>query len=237
MDNEPPILRRKLSQEVFDRLLQRIDDGDYPPGSLLPPERALMDVFKVGRPAVREALQDLQRLGLVSITHGGGARVTEPTAQTVLGQIAVTVHHVLSNSQQNLAHLKEARTFFEVGMARLAAARVGPEDVRALDTCIARMEETAGDFALFMQHDIAFHRRLAEITGNPIYVAMSEALLTWLSRFHIGEIRKVGREARTIDEHRMILDRIAAHDVEGAAMAMQLHQTRAADSYRQRRES
>ena len=236
MDNELPIIRRKLSQEVFDRLLQRVTDGDYPAGSLLPPERALMDVFKVGRPAVREALQDLQRLGLVSITHGGGARVTEPTAQTVLSQIAVTVHHVLSNSQQNLMHLKETRTFFEVGMARLAAARATPDDVRALTTCITQMEGTADDFALFMKHDIAFHRRIAEITGNPIYIATSEALLTWLSKFHTGEVRKVGREALTLDEHRHILDRIAAHDVEGAAAAMQVHQTRAADSYRRPQE-
>lgn len=237
MENEPPILRRKLSQEVFDRLLQRINDGDYPAGSMLPPERTLMQVFQVGRPAVREALQDLQRLGLVSITHGGGARVTEPTAQTVLSQIAVTVHHVLANSQQNLSHLKDARTFFEVGMARLAAARATPGDIRDLEACITRMEETTEDFALFMKHDIAFHRRLAEITGNPIYVAMSEALLTWLAKFHMGEVRKVGREARTLDEHRHILDRIAAHDVDGAAAAMQLHQTRAADSYRPRQDS
>jgi GntR family transcriptional regulator, sialic acid-inducible nan operon repressor len=236
MENEAPIIRRKLSQEVFDRLLQRITDGDCPAGSMLPPERTLMDVFKVGRPAVREALQDLQRLGLVSITHGGGARVTEPTAQTVLSQIAVTVHHVLSNSQQNLMHLKETRTFFEIGMARIAAARATPDDIRALEACIARMDETAHDFALFMKHDIAFHRRIAEITGNPIYVATSEALLTWLSKFHIGELRKVGREARTLDEHRHIVDRIAALDVEGAAAAMQVHQTRAADSYRSRQE-
>jgi len=232
MDKEAPIIRRKLSQEVFDRLLQWINDGDYPPGSMLPPERTLMDVFKVGRPAVREALQDLQRLGLVSITHGGGAKVTEPTAQSVLSQIAVTVHHVLANSQQNLAHLKETRTFFESGMARLAAARATPQDVADLQAIVELMASSSSEFAAFMRHDIAFHRRIAAITGNPIYMAVSEALLTWLSKYHIGELRKLGREAQTLDEHRHIVDRIAAHDVEGAAAAMQVHQTRAADLYK-----
>lgn len=232
MEYETPIIRRKLSQEVFDRLLQWINDGDYPPGRLLPPERQLMEVFKVGRPAVREALQDLQRLGLVSITHGGGAKVTEPTAQSVLRQIAVTVHHVLASSQQNLAHLKETRTFFESGMARLAAARATPEDIADLTSIVAQMEASATEFAAFMKHDIDFHRRIAAVTGNPIYVAVSEALLTWLSKYHIGELRKVGREAQTLDEHRHIVDRIAAHDVEGAAAAMQVHQTRAADLYK-----
>lgn len=231
MENESPIIRRKLSQEVFDRLLLWINDGEYPPGTMLPPERQLMEVFKVGRPAVREALQDLQRLGLVSITHGGGARVTEPTAQSVLSQIAVTVHHVLASSQQNLVHLKETRTFFEVGMARIAAARATEADVAALRAILAEMEGSATEFAAFMKHDIDFHRRIASITGNPIYVAVSEALLTWLSKYHIGELRKVGREAQTLEEHRHIVDRIAGHDVEGAAAAMQVHQTRAADLY------
>lgn len=232
MDNETPIIRRKLSQEVFDRLLQWINDGNYLPGSLLPPERQLMEIFKVGRPAIREALQDLQRLGLVSITHGGGAKVTEPSAQSVLSQIAVTVHHVLASSQQNLVHLKETRTFFEAGMARIAAARATPEDIAELKDILAKMEASATEFSAFMKHDIDFHRRIAAVTGNPIYVAVSEALLSWLSKYHIGELRKVGREAQTLEEHRHILDRIASHDVEGAAAAMQVHQTRAADLYR-----
>lgn len=228
-----PIVRRKLSHDVFERLLEGINTGEFPRGSLLPSERQLMERFQVGRPAIREALQDLQRMGLVVITHGEGARLVEPTAQSVLDQIAVTVHHVLASSQ-NLAHLKDARNFFEVGMARLAAARATREDVEALTEIIARMEASKDEFQTFMKHDMAFHRRIAEITANPVFVAVSEALLQWLSRYHVGELRKVGREARTLDEHRHIVQRIAAHDVEGAAAAMLQHQTRAADLYRPR---
>lgn len=228
-----PIVRRKLSHDVLDRLIDRINAGEFPRGGLLPSERQLMETFQVGRPAIREALQDLQRMGLVVITHGEGARLVEPTAQTVLDQIAVTVHHVLASSQ-NLAHLKDARNFFEVGMARMAAARATPEDVAALNAIIARMEQSTDEFQTFMKYDMAFHARIAEITQNPVFVAVSEALLQWLSRYHIGELRKIGREARTLDEHRHIVDRIAAHDVEGAAAAMLQHQTRAADSYRPR---
>jgi len=231
-----PIVRRKLSQDVFDQLIQRINNGEFPRGGMLPSERQLMETFQVGRPAVREALQDLQRLGLVVITHGEGARLVEPTAQTVLDQIAVTVHHVLASSQQNLTHLKDARNFFEVGMTRIAAALATHEDVESLRASIANMEAASAEFSTFMKHDMAFHRKIAEITGNPIFVAVSEALLQWLSKYHVGELRKVGREARTLDEHRHIVDRIAAHDVEGAAAAMLQHQTRAADLYRSRDE-
>jgi GntR family transcriptional regulator, sialic acid-inducible nan operon repressor len=233
MADTSPIVRRKLSHDVFERLIERINAGEFPRGSLLPSERQLMETFQVGRPAIREALQDLQRMGLVVITHGEGARLVEPTAQSVLDQIAVTVHHVLASSQ-NLSHLKDSRNFFEVGMARIAAARATPEDVAELNEIIARMEASTEEFQTFMKYDMAFHRRIAEITGNPIFVAVSEALLQWLSRYHVGELRKIGREARTLDEHRHIVDRIGAHDVEGAAAAMLQHQTRAADLYRQR---
>jgi DNA-binding FadR family transcriptional regulator len=231
MATATPIIRRKLSQDVFDRLVERINRGEYPRGALLPSERQLMEEFDVGRPAVREALQDLQRLGLVVITHGEGARLVEPTASSVLSQIAVTVHHVLAGSNQNLQHLKDARIFFEVGMVRLAAARATAEDIEKLRACVTAMEGSAKDFSAFMQRDIAFHRQIAEITGNPIFVSVSEALLGWLSHYHVGELRKIGRERQTLEEHRQIVDRIAAHDVDGAAAAMLDHQTRAADLY------
>ncbi len=226
-----PISRRKLSLDVFDRLVERINKGEYPRGGLLPSERQLMEEFQVGRPAVREALQDLQRLGLVLITHGEGARLIEPTTSTVLQQIAVTVHHLLSSSNQNLQHLKNARMFFELGMVRLAAATATPEDIAALNQCIAEMEASSREFSEFLRHDVAFHRRIAATTGNPIFVSVSEALLGWLGEYHVGELRKLGRERQTLEEHRHIVERIAAHDVDGAAAAMLAHQTRASDLY------
>jgi GntR family transcriptional regulator, sialic acid-inducible nan operon repressor len=60
---------------------------------------------------------------------------------------------------------------------------------------------------------------------------VSEAMLGWLSKYHVGLMRKVGREKKTIVEHRLIADRIAAHDVEGAAAAMLTHLTRSQDLY------
>jgi DNA-binding FadR family transcriptional regulator len=232
MASPSPIIRRKLSQDVFDRLIGRINKGEFTTGGLLPSERQLMEEFQVGRPAVREALQDLQRIGLVVITHGEGARLVEPTTSSVLGQIAVTVHHVLANSSQNLQHLKDARMFFELGMVRLAAARATADDIAALTRCIADMEASAAEFSAFMRGDMAFHRQIATITGNPIFVSVSEALLGWLGEYHVGELRKLGREQQTLEEHRQIVDRIAAHDVDGAAAAMLAHQTRASDLYR-----
>lgn len=231
-----PIVRRKLSEGVVESIVGRINAGEFPPDSLLPSERQLMEAYRVGRPTIREALQDLQRLGLLIITHGEGARVTLPTAQTVLEQIAVTVHQVLASSDENLEHLKESRIFFEVGMVRIAAARADTEQVAGLRSIIADMEAASTEFSRFMKFDMLFHQRIAEVSGNRVFIALSQALLQWLSKYHIGTLRIVGREARTLDEHKSIVDRIAVHDVDGAAAAMQVHLTRAADLYRAREE-
>jgi DNA-binding FadR family transcriptional regulator len=231
MNYTDPIPRRKLSNDVTDRLLARINGGEFVPGSRLPSERQLMESFQVGRPAIREALQNLQRMGLIQITHGESARVLAPTARTILDQIAGTARHILSKSPKTLDDLKDARLFFEVGMARLAAARATPDDVTALEEKIDNQEAAGDDIDRFLRADIAFHRGVAGVSGNPIFMAVSEAMLEWLLEYHVGLIRKDGREMKTLAEHRLILQRIGAHDVEGAAAAMLAHLTRAADLY------
>ena len=51
---------------------QRISSGEPAPGEQMPSERELMDFYGVGRPAVREALQELERSGIVEIPTASG---------------------------------------------------------------------------------------------------------------------------------------------------------------------
>jgi DNA-binding FadR family transcriptional regulator len=50
-----PVQRRRLYQEVADRIEHVIRDGDLVEGESLPSERELTDQFAVGRRAIREA--------------------------------------------------------------------------------------------------------------------------------------------------------------------------------------
>lgn len=240
MDNEP-IRRRKLSHEVLDRLLARITRGEFAPGEHLPSERDLMSQYQVGRPAVREAMQALERMGFITITHGERARIAAPTARTIIDQVAHAARHLLATSPTTLQQLKEARLFFETGIVRMAAERASEADIARLRQ---RLEEHRAVAAAqgparpdymdeFLQKDMAFHREIAAITGNSIYVALSQAIFEWLAEFHAGLVRLHGAESLTIAEHTTILERIAAHDVEGAALAMTRHLTRANELYRQ----
>jgi DNA-binding GntR family transcriptional regulator len=58
-------------------------------------------------------------------------------------------------------------------------------------------------------------------------------MFEWLSRFHIELVRVPGAERLTIDEHRLIFERIAGRDADGAAAAMTAHLMRANRLYAQ----
>ena len=57
-----------------------------------------------------------------------------------------------------------------------------------------------------------FHTQIAGISGNPIYVAVSEAMLGWLKEYHTEMLIWTGKEKYTLAEHEEIIGRIAAHD-------------------------
>ena len=226
-----PIVRRKLSDEVFDRLERMITSGELKPGDEMPSERVLMERFGVGRPAIREAMQSLANKGLLNISHGERAKVLQLTAQSIFRQVDLTAKIMLSQSTDTLEHLKSARIFFERGMAREAAQRSRTGDIDDLGAIIDRQRRSLGDAEAFIAADMQFHSRIAQISGNPIYVAVSEAMLAWLKEYHTDMLIWTGKEKFTLVEHEEILDRLRNRDAEGAEAAMLKHLERSRALY------
>jgi GntR family transcriptional regulator, sialic acid-inducible nan operon repressor len=227
------IQRRKLYQEVLDRLMERIRSGEIAPGEQLPSERELMEAYGVGRPAIREALQTLERSGIVEIAHGERARVVIPTAQSLIAQIAVGAMHLLRAQPDMLDHLKSARLFLETGTARMAAEHATPDDIERLRERLAQQRAALPDREAFLDCDRAFHREIAEITGNPIYPSIVEAIFRWAAEYYRPMVRAPGAEQLTLAEHEKIIDAIASRNGEAAAQAMHAHLSRASALYGQ----
>lgn len=83
MTTEPHLLRTQgtaLHRQIFLVLRDGIAQGTYPPGSALPKEEALVQLFGVARATVRRALADLEADGLVQRRHGSGTFVLEGLA-------------------------------------------------------------------------------------------------------------------------------------------------------------
>ncbi len=225
------IVRRKLSDEVFARLKAMITSGELQPGDEMPSERELMERFGVGRPAIREAMQALAGMGLVVISHGERAKVLELTAQSIFRQMDMTAKIMLAKSSDSLEHLKSARIFFERGMAREAALKGDANDIKSLREILERQHASLGDAEAFIAADMEFHTRIARISRNPIYIAVSEAMLAWLKEYHTEMLIWTGKEKFTLAEHEEIITCLEAGDPDAAEQAVLKHLERSRALY------
>lgn len=227
-----PIQKRKLADDVRERLMGMIESGELRPGDVLPSEREMMEGLGVGRPAIREAMQALERAGLIQIRHGERARVAEPSMGRMIDQMSDSMKHLLVHSAASLENLKDARLTFELEMARRAAERHDLADIARLAQTVDEQEASFGNPVAFRLLDGRFHREIAALSGNPIWPALSDALFRWLNDFHVDLVSVPGKERLTTAEHRGIIKAIASGDAEAAARAMRDHLTRASDLYR-----
>ena len=225
------IKRRKLCDQVVDRMIERIGAGEFPPGSLLPSERALMAAFGTGRPAVREAFHSLQRMGLIAIRHGEGARVQALTPERVITQVADIAHFLMGTTPGLLDHLKSSRLRFEVAMARDAATLASDNDIGELRSALGA--QASADKAASLEKDMAFHQKIIAISRNPIFAGLGQLMFELLEHFYVLRPSASGRRVAQ-SEHRRILDRISARDAEGADREMTAHLTRALKHYKRR---
>jgi len=231
MDPNTPIKKRKLSDEVLERLLLLFESGEMKPGDEMPSERELMERFQVGRPAVREALQSLERLGLILIRHGERAKVLEPTGDGIFDQIDFSARQLLANSAENIEFLKEARQLLEAGIAKLAVERAIPSDIRMLERHLNSMRQNKERRKEFLEADQEFHLAVAKMTRNPILWTAMRAVFKWLSQYYSELLGVTGLEALTLQEHEAIFKSIVAKDSKAAAKQISDHILRVNDLY------
>jgi DNA-binding FadR family transcriptional regulator len=187
--------------------------------------------FGVGRPAIREAMQALQQMGLLRISHGERARVINPTPEAIIDQISSAMIMMLATNPRGLANLTEARLMLETGLVRIATRNASLPQIDRLSELLRALKDARGDSTRFVAVDMAFHGMIAEMSGNQLIAAVTRAMLDWLSRFKRDMISVRGAERLTIEEHEKIYRAIAAGDPDAAATAMSEHIGRANTLY------
>ncbi|KXS36935.1 transcriptional regulator NanR [Modicisalibacter tunisiensis] len=227
--------RKTLSEQVAEQLEKDILEGRLKADDQLPAERELMEQFGVGRPAVREALFYLQRLGLIAINSGTRARVIRPTAEAVMARLSGVTRQLLAQSEGQ-QYFQEARAMFEISMARYAAQHASAEDIASLRRALDENREALDDDTRFKRSDNDFHGVLAAIARNPIFNAVHEALSEWLDDRRAHVLQREGEDHAALQAHTEIVEAIASGDPDAAEAAMRRHLDRHYGTYRQLKE-
>lgn len=217
-----PISRPKLYEIVAEKLEQLILSEQLKPGDALPSERDLMAAFHIGRPAVREAFLALQNKGLIVTESGRRARVTTPSIEKVAVSLNATVRMILSDGQ-SLRNLYEARIFIEKAMARNAALHITDDQLKDLRQALRNNETSIGNRQAFVDSDVAFHRILFLVPGNPVFESIYTVLMTWLMYRWSKIPRNRKTETLAFEGHRAVVEAIAARDPDAAELKMEEH--------------
>lgn len=217
-----PIRRRKIYEDVVVRIEGMIHAGRYAPGDQLPSERDIMEELGVGRSAVREAMLALQKMGLVTLRSGERARVTTPTAEVLVDELAGAARLLLAQ-QGGIERFQEARALFEVGLARLAAERADADDIARLAAALEANRLAIGNETEFMRTDVAFHYVIAAIPRNAIFTSLHDAVVGWLTEQRETSLRAPTSGEAAYAAHDRIFRAIAARDPAAAQRAMQVH--------------
>ena len=138
-----------------------------------------MEIYGVGRPAIREALLTLQKAGFVSVSGGGRTRVIEPTAEHIVESLSTAARHWLAYPD-GVKNFQAARKFFECGLVRYAAKYATEDDLQVLMRALEVNKNAMNNSKMFAQTDVDFHYVLAVIPKNTIFRGIHAAISKWL---------------------------------------------------------
>jgi DNA-binding FadR family transcriptional regulator len=211
-----PVERQSTVGAVAKQLLQLLTEGNYSPGTRLPPERQLATSLGVGRSTLREALAALDVLGLVDVRPGSGTYLAADSSEL----LPQAIKWGLMLRQPRTRDLVEVREYLEVVTARLAAERATDDDIERLRQTVAAMRAAGDDVGAFVKADIAFHFEAARIAANTVLQDILFSIQSLLTAWFDRTLRVPGTIAATLAEHEAVFDAIASRSPELAERHM-----------------
>ena len=138
---------------------------------------------------------------------------------------------LLLEQPDGIEHFEQMRLFLEIGIARHAAEHATDDQIATLRDALEENRRMIPKVVGFAQTDVAFHRVLMGIPGNPIFTSVHEALVEWLidQRIHIGNAELENQ--RSFEGHRLVVEAIERRDPEAAGTLMRVHLSDAQRKY------
>lgn len=191
-----------LVDKVEGNLVALLQNRQLKVGDAIPKEIELAETLGVSRTVIREALSRLKMMGLIETKKKKGAVITSPD---LFGIMAKSMNpHILS--QETLKEIFEIRLVLEIGMADLLFHRKKKQDIAELRAIVSN-EPSFTQFHLFnIEHEIAFHGKLYDITGNETLKKFQRLLLPVFDFVHNSGLLKKQPDLKTFLSHKGLVD-------------------------------
>jgi DNA-binding GntR family transcriptional regulator len=199
------LINRPLSEDVAERLRERIFSHQLAPGSWLDEQSLALD-FGISRTPMREAIKVLATEGLVTTKMNKGAYVTQV-------------------DRQDLEQIFTVLALLEGQAARETASKASESQLTQLDDLHQRLEKAAADRDIeqFFEINVRFHDLIQEIAGNQWMNGVINDLRKVLKLHRRDSLSRSGRLLSSLVEHREILQAILKKDPLAAETAMRQH--------------
>lgn len=219
---EPVTPSARAADTVIAALEAQIMSGALASDTPLPTERELMKQFNASRTVIREAIATLSYRGLLESKPRFRPIVRKPDYSAALNAVGGTLGHLLSEPG-GVKDLYDSRVFFERALVREAALAARRDDVRELREALAANEQAIDDSDRFYATDVAFHGVLYRIPRNPIFPAVHNAYIAWLSPHWKKMLRSPERNLVNYKSHQRIFLAIEERDPDAAEEALVSH--------------
>ena len=202
----------RIPKDAYHRLREAIVTGRFQPNERLV-EASVAKLIGAGRTAVRAALVRLDQEGLVVLEPNRGARVR------------------LIDECEAL-EIEEVRMALEGFLARRAAARVKPEDLRRLDAAIDQMRARVreGDSIGYSELNPGFHQLIWAAADHRTAARLVGGLKSQSIRFQYQTALRPGRAERSLREHEAVVGALRRGDGDEAEAAMRTHLAEVVDT-------
>ena len=210
---------RSNSSLALDRLRRLLDAGDHATDGQLPTERELADRFGVGRRAVRRALDVLEIEGRIWRRQGSGtfARLGPHRTTDLISALTAST---------DMLEVMEVRLRIEPAIAQLAAIRASTTGIERLWQLSAKIE-TSRDADGRELWDSAFHRAIAELAGNTLFLALFDVVDRVRQDDAWRHVREAARSESHLtlytQQHAAIVAAVAERNPRAADTAMREH--------------
>lgn len=217
----------RVADMIADTLISEIRCGKIAIDDVLPSERSLCARFDASRPTVREALSQVQLRGYIHAGGGKRPRAAWPSLAGILRGAGDVIRDILGDTESS-AHLEQMRHFIETGAMREAASRADHLQIAQMRHALETNFEAIGTSG-FAASDLAFHRSLVSVVGNPIILTLHDLFVSDMLARRPPEPDRLTHDRLVYEEHRQIYDAVLKGDVIAATEVMDRHLAR---SYR-----